>query len=420
MRLVLAFALGLTALSPLAAAATVWHVKANAPAGGDGLSWATPFRDLDTALAAAQAGDQIWVTQGRYRPTLREDPNDPRSATFAAMHVELYGGFLGFETSPALRQGLARRTVLDGDIGIPGQYADNAYTVVSARGVVRVDGFRVQNGNSDAAVDQSGGGIQLIAVAEEPTKIRIENCFIHANRAVRGGGFYATLGIIEIVRTRFVANRADVGGGMRIQTVNFKAVDVTFEHNTAVDHGGGMSLASISISGNTPAAQMVNALFIGNSASNGGGVHLGASDFQSGKITLTHCTFADNSASDSGGGVYANTTTQTPAVLQLRNSIVWGNSAVNAGAEVFGNADAKFTLAPVAGPGTFYVDPLFAPGGYQPSPFSPVIDAADSGLLTIDWFDLDHDGTTLEFLPLDLDEGYRFTGLSVDCGAFEL
>jgi len=38
--------------------------------GGNGTSWATAYGDLQSALAVAASGDEIWVKNGVYLPTL--------------------------------------------------------------------------------------------------------------------------------------------------------------------------------------------------------------------------------------------------------------------------------------------------------------------------------------------------------------
>ena len=54
--------------------ATSIHVDASAPAGGDGTSWSLAFNDLESGLAAATNGDDIWVAQGTYYPTTGRSP----------------------------------------------------------------------------------------------------------------------------------------------------------------------------------------------------------------------------------------------------------------------------------------------------------------------------------------------------------
>jgi len=62
----------------------------------DGMTWATAFPNLNTALSAAQYGDQVWVAAGMYR----QPANADRSSSFILKNgVKIYGGFNGSETT---------------------------------------------------------------------------------------------------------------------------------------------------------------------------------------------------------------------------------------------------------------------------------------------------------------------------------
>src|SRR5580700_5537757 len=58
---------------------TIWYVNDAAAGSNNGLSWANAFTSLQSALADAQSGDQIWVAQGTYMPTSGSD----RTVSFA-------------------------------------------------------------------------------------------------------------------------------------------------------------------------------------------------------------------------------------------------------------------------------------------------------------------------------------------------
>src|SRR5262245_40424036 len=80
-------------------AGSVRFVRGGAPNNGDGLSWATAYNKLFTALDDAADGGvgEIWVAAGTYSPR-RSGTN--RDQTFTLVGgVMLLGGFAGNESS---------------------------------------------------------------------------------------------------------------------------------------------------------------------------------------------------------------------------------------------------------------------------------------------------------------------------------
>ncbi|MFM8297772.1 hypothetical protein [Microcystis aeruginosa] len=70
------------------------YVKSGAT--GNGSAWNNAYGSLASALTAALAGDEIWVSAGTYKPTTGTD----RNATFTLKNnVGIYGGFAGTETA---------------------------------------------------------------------------------------------------------------------------------------------------------------------------------------------------------------------------------------------------------------------------------------------------------------------------------
>lgn len=118
----------------------VLYVKPSARAG-DCFSWATAC-ELQPALEIALDGDEIWVMEGTYKPTLVED----RNVSFELRDgVAIYGGFSGDETSRDERDWAENPTILSGDLDI----GDNSYHVVVSYGLdasAILDGFTITGG----------------------------------------------------------------------------------------------------------------------------------------------------------------------------------------------------------------------------------------------------------------------------------
>ncbi len=99
-----------------AVAQPIFFVDADATGAADGTSWADAFPGLQQALAAAEAGDEVWVAEGTYRPASTAD----RDASFVLVSgTVLYGGFDGTEATRDERDPDTHVTVLSGDLAAP-------------------------------------------------------------------------------------------------------------------------------------------------------------------------------------------------------------------------------------------------------------------------------------------------------------
>lgn len=293
-------------LCPLAAAQI--HVDDDATGANDGSSWQDAFTDLQDALAAAQAEDEIWLAEGLYRPSTTGD----RSASFdLTEYVRVYGGFLGTETSVDGRLGSASATILSGDLNGddgPGftNRSDNSVHVVFLDyfGLGRLDRVTVRGGHADMVGQDLGGGLYAqLAPPELAT-----DCVFIDNYARRGGGVYAT-GLPTLYGCNFLGNRAlERGGGAYI--VSFQSATPYLERcrflaNEVIGGGGeGGGLWG-------DWGDMVYCEFSGNTAPLGGGLAWGGNAWG--------ITVSENSASQATGGVLA-------PYLTLRSSILWGNT----------------------------------------------------------------------------------------------
>ncbi len=275
---------------------TVIYVNANnANPTRNGASWATAFTDLQAGLSAAassqNAGIQVWVAQGTYKPgIMRKDVFEIPSG------VRVYGGFSGHETLLHERNWKTRKTILSGEIGTS-QRNDNTNHVVlfrAANADTRLDGFTIERGyaeffagnqNSDLTspdIVSSGGGILAI----HKSRGLITNCIIADNRASGGGGLQIRdSSNVHITQSVIYGNEANFGGGVYV------------------------------LGGSQPYFE--NVLFAINKGL-GGAVYVNRS-----QPVLVNCTIASNKdEGNNAGGIF-----NANAVTTIQNSILWGNTA---------------------------------------------------------------------------------------------
>src|ERR1043165_589690 len=177
-------------LGATASAQTRLYVKPDAPAGGDGQTWATAMTELRTALdLAGQPGSpvqEVWVAAGTYRP----DPGgSDRTKSFQLRSgLRVLGGFAGNELSRRDRNWALFPTILTGDLGSARSYHVVRASNVSADTVL--DGFEITRGLADGTgIDAQGGGIRMDASSPQ-----VSNCILRGNNATDGAGMFTTTG----------------------------------------------------------------------------------------------------------------------------------------------------------------------------------------------------------------------------------
>lgn len=242
-------------------AQTVLRVRANAPAGGNGASWATAYNDLQAAInvsrsVASATPVQIWVAGGTYLPTQLNPPTDPRSASFREFrnNTTILGGFAGQDATPTLRNPQAHPTILSGDIGATNADADNAYTVLTLlnNSGMTIDAVTIEKGVSDTSTRNIGAGINV-----NLSTATFRNVTIRNNRA----------GSLN------PSGQTGTAGGVIFQFGTGTTVfeDCRFENNFANGQGGAMFVNSNPANPNS-ALEFRGCVFQGNTAGAGGAI----------------------------------------------------------------------------------------------------------------------------------------------------
>jgi hypothetical protein len=402
---------------PTEVSATRYYVDASASGTNTGASWTNAYTSLQSAIASATNGDDVWVVAGTYYPSAypagASGSSDRDYSFYLDGGVQLYGGFEGTETTLAARNSATNVTILSGDIGTADDSTDNCYHVVMSVNETTagtLDGFTVTRGNANGSTSTSltvnstainigyAGG--MYNQSSDPT---ITNTIFSHNAAKYGGGMYNNSSSSPaITNCTFIENTATYGGGMFNSSSSPTITNSTFSNNTASTGGGGMyntsssspTITNCTFSGNSSSdigggmfntsssPSITNSTFSGNSSSDIGG---GMYNTSSSSPTITNSTFSNNTASDGGGGMY-NTSSSYPTIS---NSIFWGNSGGSGGNGILsksrrGTSSATtitYTTLQVSytGTGNSTSDPLFVDAS-NPAGADGIHRTADDGL----------------------------------------
>ncbi|NLH16176.1 MAG: right-handed parallel beta-helix repeat-containing protein [Phycisphaerae bacterium] len=295
-------------------AVTIWYVDADAPAGGDGTSWATAFDTIQEAIDAVWGpwvvctapNHQIWVRKGTYTLTSQINVNAV---------VSLYGGFDGSETSLSQRDWESNTTTIHGN---------DSVRCLNITSYCVINGFTIRDGNAT-----TGAGINIDGVLIHCTmgggymSPAISNCTIRNNVAsTAGGGIYILDSDPTISNCIFSSNESDTGGAIYHLTSSPTIRQCIFRNNESTAPGslGGGAIGGFSRNFTSGTLiTITNCLFYNNTSGSWGG----AISYNQVYPTITNCTISSNTADIAGGAFHGNSHSEAP---KIHNTICWGNS----------------------------------------------------------------------------------------------
>ncbi len=300
-----------------AQAQTTWYVNDDGDAGNGCTTWLDACPELQTALSLANAGDQIWVAEGTYRPdydTKTGQHTGDREASFHLISsVALYGGFDGTEEAQEDRAGLFDETILSGDLdGNDGpEFKNNdenslhIVMTIAVSATTVLDGFTIEGGNANLG-NNSGGGFY-----NDGGYPAIAHCTFLNNRAeADGGAFVSNVGDVTLAHCSFVGNEATLDGAVQIYgsgTASFTYCDFVDNHAWAMG----------AVECNTNAV-FDHCNFILNTAQ-----AFGILKLTNGEYDIADCDFIDNT-SDSRILMLLSATTATLTDCSFRNNTLLG------------------------------------------------------------------------------------------------
>ena len=258
---------------------------------GDGTSWANASANIQNMIDEVGFSGQVWIATGNYNLTATLQMREG---------VNVYGGFLGNETSTEQRQ----RSDLNGN-GIVEQWEFIRATVLNGQNTRQVlnqaanftyetvwDGVTITGGRATSTPNGGGACIMING--------KLINCIISNNAAnsssssnrANGGGIYnmgGTISFCKISSNSVSSNPRSFGGGV----YNLGIIsNCEVSGNTSGYHGGGIYNNS---------GTVIYCTVNGNNASEGGGIYNNYG-------TISHCTISTNTSS-SGGGIYSESGT---------------------------------------------------------------------------------------------------------------
>lgn len=341
----------------------------------DGSTWAKAFTTIQAATAVAVTGDEIWVKQGTYVIL-----NVATQLNFKT-GVNVYGGFVGTETTRAARSTNPALTIISQDTAPPTVF--RLLTSVALNDLTTWDGFTFDGKNLGSGVflsgncklensivanckitDGAGAGVRMTSSTSFSPAI-IKNTTVKDNTINVGGTNYFGGGAgISAITAALIDNCTISGNKITITTAGSSSVFGAGIYivegeikNSIIDNnsltgaaGNNLTGAGIAI---VPAATLKKVLIDGctvtnNSSPGRGGAILIDPRYSGqylGEYTIKNTNIINNNSSNVGGGIFTTAADKqtTGWTLNVINSIVTNNTATT-GAGMFINSSGTVKI----------------------------------------------------------------------------
>lgn len=281
---------------------------------GNGTSWTSAFKTLNEALNLVNnhpaSKYNIHIAKGTYYPTgIQAGTN--RDSSFFLMRggVSLYGGY---PNGGGPRSAGANPTILSGNIGVDSLTTDNSYhimvlmpdTMATADSIV-INGLDFTQGNANGAnhfivrnnyLDRNDGG--AIYNYSMQTPVGLYNCKFYGNKSSSwGGAIYNDRSRMDLVSCSFSGNNAPAGGCLYNYGSTRRISGCSFSSNNTL--GEGPAIYSLNDS-----VVITNSTFSNNTGNTGGAIYSSYNNWNDATLTVSHCTFINNTSINNGGAIY--------------------------------------------------------------------------------------------------------------------
>jgi hypothetical protein len=284
--------------------ASNYYVTPSGTGTKSGNNWlnALDASGFQSALASALIGDEFFLAEGTYNPTLSSD----RTISFNIKSgISIYGGYYG--TGYSFRAPRLHPTILSGDIGIVGDINDNSYCIINisnSPNAIKLNGLTIENSNAVGV--STGGGIFLHSAALNSSNLIIENCDFKSNLAIFGGAIaiWAEGDVnVDISNSTFENNASQLSGGAIYTYAQISSYAVVNLINCTINDNHALSGGSAVHASNLNELNILNSSFSLNGDANSVVIYCKGDTASSeqthtfiGKLNIDNCAFEYNTS----------------------------------------------------------------------------------------------------------------------------